>query len=101
MIEQFTDQHAVLAGGILGDLARRGRGEDQRIGGGIDRRPAVGEGAEAPLERIAAGGGGHPPPSPGAPRPPHPPPRPPPAYPPPPPPVPPPPTPPPHPPPPP
>ena len=57
--EQLGHQHAVGAFGIVGDLARRGRGQDQRVVGGGDRREAVGEGAEAALIGIAAAGVDH------------------------------------------
>src|SRR5438128_7564293 len=53
--EQLGDQHAVLAAGIVDDLAGRGRGEDQRIVGRADRRQTMREGTEAALVRIAAG----------------------------------------------
>ena len=46
----------VLAGGIIGDLARRRRGQDQRIVGRGDRGEAVREGAEAALIGVAPGG---------------------------------------------
>ena len=41
---------------IVGDLARRGRGQDQRVVGRVDRREAMGEGAEAALIGVAPGG---------------------------------------------
>ena len=45
--------------GIVGDLARRGRGQDQRVVGRVDRRETMGEGAEAALIGIAARGVDH------------------------------------------
>ena len=59
VVEQLGHQHAVLAAGIVGDLARRRRGQDQRVVGRVDRRQAVREGAEAAFIGVAAGGVDH------------------------------------------
>src|SRR3954462_3850662 len=59
MIEQLSDQHAVLAVGIIDDLAGRCRRQDQRVIRRGDRRQPVREGAEPPLVRIAARGVDH------------------------------------------
>jgi len=56
IIEQFGHQHAILALGIVGDLARRGGRKDQRVVRRIDRRQAVGERAKAALIGIAPRG---------------------------------------------
>src|SRR6267378_7806477 len=56
VVEQFGHQHAVLAGGIVGHLARRRRGQDQRVVGRADRRQAMGVFAEAALVRVTPGG---------------------------------------------
>ena len=56
VVEQLGHQHAVLAAGIVDHLARRRRRQDQRIVGRVDRREAVGEGAEAALIGIAPRG---------------------------------------------
>src|SRR6185437_2744794 len=49
VVEQLGHQHAGLAVAVIGQLARRGRGQDQRIVGCRDRRQTMGEGAEPAL----------------------------------------------------
>ena len=56
VVEQLGHQHAVLALAVIGHLARRRRGQDQRVFRRGDRGQAVGEGAEAALIGVAAGG---------------------------------------------
>ena len=59
VVEQLGHQHAVLALEIVGHLARRRRGQDQRVFGRRDRRQAVGVGTETALIGVAAGGVDH------------------------------------------
>src|SRR5207248_4815453 len=54
--EELADQRAVLALAVVGDLAGRRRGKDQRIVGRADRREPMRVGTEAALIGIAAGG---------------------------------------------
>ncbi len=56
IVEQLGHQHAVLALAVVRHLARRRRGQDQRVLGHRDRRQPVGVGAEAALIGVAAGG---------------------------------------------
>ena len=56
VVEQLGHQHAVLALGIIGHLARRRRGQHQAVFRRRDRGETVGEGAEPALIGVAAGG---------------------------------------------
>ncbi len=56
LFKQLGHQHAVLALAVIGHLARRRRGQDQRVFRRGDRSEAVRIGAEAALIGVAAGG---------------------------------------------
>jgi hypothetical protein len=56
LVEQLSNEHAVLALRVIGDLARRIRRDDERVVGRVDWRKPVGVGAETAFIGIASRG---------------------------------------------
>src|SRR5207253_5097602 len=59
LVEQLSNEHAMLALHVIGDTTRRVRRHDEGVIGRIDQRKPVGVGAETALVGIASRGVEH------------------------------------------